>query len=95
MLRWACQKGQAAPEYLGLILLVGIVAASLATVNLGPGFAGAVRDAFCRVVGAECASGPVAVAYGPALPLVDPQQRQIDFMNLTAPELAWLKVKDP
>jgi len=110
MLRGACQKGQAAPEYLGLVLLIGLVAAAVATVNLGPGFAGAILDAFCRAVGADCASTPVAVAYGPALPLVDPrligperdrlldpdpQQRQIDFWNLTASELAWLELNDP
>ncbi len=110
MLGGACQRGQAAPEYLGLILLVGLVAASFAAINLGPGFAGAILDAFCRAVGADCASTPVAVAYGPALPLVDPQligperdrlldrdpqQRQIDFWNLTASELAWLELNDP
>ena len=50
------------------------------------------------------------MAYGPALPLADPQliaperdrlldpdpqQRQIEFLNLTAAELAWLEVNDP
>jgi Prokaryotic phospholipase A2 len=60
----AAQNGQASPEYLGLVLLVALVAAALAAVNLCPGIADATQDAFCRAVGAGCGVD-VAVAQTP------------------------------
>ena len=110
MARWACHRGQAAPEYVGLLLLVGLLATSFASVNLGPKIAAAIRDGFCHALHAECSPASSSVPYGPALPLVDPQligperdrlldpdpqQRQIDFLNLTVAELAWLELNDP
>lgn len=110
MARSVSERGQASPEYLGLVCLLALVAAAFATVSLGPGIAGAIHDAFCRALGAECSPVPETALYGPALPLVDPeligperdrlldpdpQQRQWDFANLTASELAWLELNDP
>lgn len=51
----AAQNGQASPEYLGLVLLVALVAAAFAAINVEPGVAQAVEGAFCRAVGADCA----------------------------------------
>ena len=110
MARSASERGQASPEYLGLVCLLALVAAAFASVNLGLGIAGAIQDAFCRALGAVCSTVPEAGLYGPALPLVDPelfgperdrlldpdpQQRQVDFSKLTAAELAWLELNDP
>ena len=104
------QSGQASPEYLGLVLLVALIAAGLAAAGLGPGIASSVRDAFCRAVGAGCASVANAEAYGPAVPLADPklssperslllapdpQLASLEVPRLTAPELAWLRANDP
>lgn len=50
----AAQNGQASPEYLGLVLLVALVATAFAAINVEPGIAQAVEGAFCRAVGAGC-----------------------------------------
>ena len=63
----AAQNGQASPEYLGLVLLVALVATAFAAINIGPGIAGAIQDAFCRAVGAACGT-EVAVASVPTEP---------------------------
>jgi hypothetical protein len=61
----AAQSGQASPEYVGLILLVALVATTFAAVDVGHGIAATVRDAYCRAVGAAC--GPeIAVAAEPS-----------------------------
>lgn len=110
MARSAAEKGQASPEYLGLVCLLALAAAAFASINLGPGIAGVIQDAFCRALGAECSPPSETAIYGPALPLIDPelippererlldpdpQQRQWDFGNLTPSELAWLELNDP
>ena len=104
------EDGQASPEYLGLICLVALIAAAATAINLGPGFAGAINGALCRAVGASCSPAPSAHVYGPRLPLVnpellagqrdqlmdpDPQNRELEFQELSTPELAWLEMNDP
>ena len=54
----AAQSGQASPEYVGLILLVALVATAFAAVHLKPGVARAVEGALCDAVGASCALTP-------------------------------------
>lgn len=108
MRRERSQGGQASPEYAGLIFLVALVAVALAAINPGPGFAGALQDALCRAVGGACVE--TAVAYGPALPLTDPeltdlerelllhpdpQMAALDVRRFTAAELAWLEAYEP
>jgi len=110
MIRCGTQSGQASPEYLGLICLLALLAAAATAVNFGPGFAGAIQDAFCRAAGASCAPASSAPSYGPALPLVDPellstqrdqlthpdpQNRAHELAGLSASELAWLELHDP
>ena len=58
----AGQTGQASPEYAGLILLVALLAASVAAVGLGPGIATSIQGALCRAVGADCATGGAVLA---------------------------------
>jgi hypothetical protein len=53
----SAQTGQASPEYVGLIVLLALIASAFAAFDLGPGFAGSVQEAFCRAVGAGCDSG--------------------------------------
>lgn len=104
------ERGQASPEYVGVIFLLALVAAAVAAINLGPGFAGAIPEAFCHALGAACAPAPGGHAYGPALPLVDPellpsqrdqlvdpdpQNRTLELEALSASELAWLELNDP
>jgi hypothetical protein len=50
----AAQTGQASAEYVGLVVLVALMAASFAAVDPGPGIAASVQGALCRAVGAEC-----------------------------------------
>ena len=107
MWRGRAERGQASPEYAGLVLLVAVLVAGFATINSGPAFASAVEQALCRAVGAPCEH---EATYGPALPLVDPElthlERRLllhpdphvaalDFEPLTASELAWLEANDP
>ncbi len=108
MARFDGESGQTTSEYVGLVFLVALVAASFAAVNLGPGIAQAVEAALCRAVGGECSDA--ASAAGPELPLVDPaltaaerqlllhpdpQFADLELESFTASELAWLKVNDP
>jgi hypothetical protein len=57
--RPAAQSGQASPEYLGLVLLVALVAVAFTSVTPGPGFAAEIQAAFCRAVGADCGDEPL------------------------------------
>lgn len=103
------ESGQTTPEYVGLILLVASIGATIAAINLGPGLATAIEGALCRAVGAECRSS-AAFPYGPAVPLTDPrlsawerellahpdpQVAAVELRPLTASELAWLELNDP
>ncbi len=89
--------------------MVALLAAAFTALGPVQGFAAALRDSFCRAVGAECASGATA-AYGPAVPLADPaltdlerthlmaedpQLASLELSPFTASELAWLEVNDP
>ncbi|MDQ3728545.1 MAG: phospholipase [Actinomycetota bacterium] len=104
------ERGQASPEYVGVVCLVALIAMAAAAINLGPGFAGAVQEAFCHALGASCLPASRGHAYGPALPLVDPellasqrdqlldpdpQNRTLELSELSASELAWLELNDP
>jgi hypothetical protein len=50
----AAQSGQASTEYVGLILLVALIAVAFTAIKVEPGIAGAVQGAFCKAVGADC-----------------------------------------
>jgi len=110
MSRRAGECGQTTPEYVGLIVLFALVAATFGAINLGPGIAGALQDALCRVAGAECSGAATPVAAGPAVPLADPNLTPADRTILmdadpqvpatvlepfTPAELAWLELNDP
>jgi len=103
------ESGQTTPEYVGLVILVALIAATFGAVNLGPGVVGTINDALCRAVGAECSRAGAALA-GPPLPLVspaltaterqlllnpDPQYADLELEPFTASELAWLEQNDP
>jgi len=91
-------------------MLVALIGATVAAINLGPGFAITIERALCRAVGAECGQPGIFVASGPAVPLTDPRlsawERELlmhpdpqvpasELRPLTASELAWLEVNDP
>lgn len=104
------ERGQATAEYVGLIILVSLIAAAFAAVSVGPGIPGAVEEALCRAVGAQCSGAGSGVAAGPAVPLADPmltdlerrilllpdpQYADYELEPFSAPELAWLELNDP
>jgi hypothetical protein len=106
--RRAGESAQTTPEYVGLVFLVALVAASFGAVNVGPGLAGVITGALCKAVGAGCSPGDGGLI-GPAVPLVDPKltegERRLlmdpdpQYANeldpFSASELAWLELNDP
>lgn len=52
----AAQRGQTAVEYIGVVLLVIVMIAAVATSGLGDRIGRAISDAICQVAGGDCAS---------------------------------------
>jgi hypothetical protein len=107
--RRAGESGQTTPEYVGLIVLISLLAASFGAVNPGPVVAGAITEALCRAAGAACSPAGGGLV-GPPLPLVDPalttaertlllnpdpQYADLELEPFSASELAWLELNDP
>jgi hypothetical protein len=82
----AGEKGQASPEYVGLILMVALVASAFAAVNLGPGIAGSLQSAFCHAIGAGCDPG-IAI-------LEPPTERELLDNALAASLVDFQAIKD-
>jgi hypothetical protein len=76
------ERGQTTSEYVGVLLIVSVIVAGVATLGLGTLVAGAVHDAVCAIAQTECANEDAAApprARGPdadADGLSDQRERQ-------------------
>ncbi len=110
MARGRVECGQATAEYVGVVVVVALIATAFAAIDSGPGIAGAVEGALCDAVGAECSPAAASSPVGPALPLHDPQLSDwerdlllnpdpqfpaLELSSFTASEMAWLETNDP
>jgi hypothetical protein len=62
------ERGQTAAEFMGILLLVGLIIAALFTTDAAAKVATGVENAVCMIIGSDCKEGPPA---GPTTPGLD------------------------
>jgi len=80
------QGGQAAPEYLGVLVLVAAIVAAASTTGLGSAIGDGIRTVICRIVPAV--SCPTSSAAGPAPPRPTSSTKERDAFGVEL-ELAY------
>jgi hypothetical protein len=82
-------RGQTAAEYMGLLLIVSLVVAALATSSLASGVSGQVSELVCRIAGSAC-DGPGATTSADADALTDRLAALAPLLNGSGGALAEL-----
>jgi hypothetical protein len=57
-MRWSSQRGQTAAEYLGLLLVVSVIVAAVATSNAGATIRHQLSEQVCKIAGGTCKAQP-------------------------------------